>query len=252
MIFLYFIFSFQLKIKLQDTESYLVYNGEDINLHLSDYNNSTEFRYNYNDIFGIYDNFFLRHNKNLGIGFNNITGKYVIDEKCEPIEIIAVPIEIYDRTYWLMHDNKCMEYEFESGTFLNSICDKKNKKQHFILDCNDYVKENDILDNEDQETAELHLSWQDKNLKYRNTEFTFDGKNENLSQVLMEKHGKHIIENVHKLLYDFSSCILQKNICLKSIWLEVRAKIKMMSYYESASMSSSKSSSSGSAYASSN
>lgn len=249
MIFLHFNLCVLVKIKLHGTDKFLVTNGEDDQIHLTDHGNATEFNYYWNEERGYYDKLILHHDDTLAVDFDEASKKYVIKKEEVAKEIVPISIEIFDRTYWLTVNGQCMTYVVDTNTFDSRTCEQKNSNQLFVLDCWPDVTDLEIMD-EGEEEEEIHVAPTTKEHELKVTHLLDNEEDATSSQVKIEKHGKKLIMNVYKFLYDMSSCMLQKNVCAANGW-ELFSSTRIASKSQkSYSASSSSKSSSGSMAAS--
>lgn len=206
------------RIKLYNTDNYLVLNGKDLELHtVNSHADATDFKFKWNKALGLFDILKPRQDKNLSIYFNIDVNRYEVGKENISQKIIPVTIEIYKRTYWLMNNDKCMTFIPSLNIFENHNCNIENPNQHFILECLQNNEEMKILD-DDSDKDNIHLTFNDRDYQVNAKDFFYKDENEIFTQAKMERHGKFLITNMHKLIYDLSACMIEKSVCAVDGW----------------------------------
>ncbi|EJW02036.1 hypothetical protein EDEG_03512 [Edhazardia aedis USNM 41457] len=243
--------SVPIKIRLANSERYLRgSDGEENIVHLSDHSKSDNYNYIWDDTQNEYLYLRIENHLEKGLQYDMQKDSLVLAHAIsgEPEQFRIIPVNIYNETYWIVSDRRCITYVEQLKKFVLSECFENDENQHFnIILQGEYNTELPLLSS--YKEIEVHSSPNFKNylkMAHSNDDIT----ETKMSQDHMENDARDLVQNVFKFLYDMSLCFNENEICKRGGFLRLKKSASLGSF-KSRSYSSYKKSSSQSSYRSS-
>ncbi|EJW03510.1 hypothetical protein EDEG_02154 [Edhazardia aedis USNM 41457] len=196
-----YIFSYTYKIKLANTEKYMANEFEKKNtVNVSDFEDAETFTVQITHPNNVYKLLRPQSQPKYMLSYSRKTRELIYHtgstETVETFEV--VPLDVYDRTFWILTEGRCVTWHEEHKHFWDEACKDNDPRQVFEFIATDF------------DYSSLANTVGDLDVKV--TEPNED-LNELSRQIHLQKENKSLLLSIYKALYDMTICFGNNGTC---------------------------------------